>query len=147
MYIYICICVSGTLPRETSCCFIAFRESDARRGVLQRRIPQDGTSKWANDTLRGQVKILDFRGLHCSMILILRGGILMSIRNFLESLRRRISVGIISAVRLGASDRSCHHHHGPRLRCPQLTKPQANALHDIYIYIYTYRERERCKHM
>ena len=40
-------------------------------------------------------KILDFGGFDSSIILILRGGMLMSIRNFAESLSQGILVGII----------------------------------------------------
>ena len=44
---------------------------------------------------------MDFRGFDPSVILILRGGILMSIGNFLESLRQAILVGIMLVGRLG----------------------------------------------
>ena len=46
-------------------------------------------------------KILDFRGFDSTRILILRGGIPMSIGNFLESLSQRILVGRFSVGRLG----------------------------------------------
>ena len=48
-----------------------------------------------------RTKILDFRGFDSSRILILRGGILMSIGNFPEILSQRILVGIILVGRLG----------------------------------------------
>ena len=48
-----------------------------------------------------RAKILDFRGFDSSRILILRGGILMSIGNVPESLSQRILVGIILVGRLG----------------------------------------------
>ena len=44
---------------------------------------------------------MDLRGFDSSRILMLRGGILMSIGNFLESLSQAILVGIILAGRLG----------------------------------------------
>ena len=40
-----------------------------------------------------RTKILDFRGFDSSIILILRGGILMSMGNSLESLSQAISAG------------------------------------------------------
>ena len=48
-------------------------------------------------------KILDFREFYSSIILILRGGILMSMVNFPESLSQRILVGIIIVGRLGVN--------------------------------------------
>ena len=51
-------------------------------------------------------KILDFRGFDSSIISILRGGTLMSIGNFLESLSQAILVGIILVGRLGVLHRT-----------------------------------------
>ena len=48
-----------------------------------------------------RTQTMDFRGLDSSRILIVRGGILMSIGNFPESLSQAILVGIISGSRLG----------------------------------------------
>ena len=48
-----------------------------------------------------RTKILDFRGFDSSRILSLRGGILTSIGNFLESLSRGILVVIVLVGRLG----------------------------------------------
>ena len=48
-----------------------------------------------------RTKILDFGGFDSSRILILRGGILMSMWNFPESLSQGILVGIILVGRLG----------------------------------------------
>ena len=45
---------------------------------------------------------MDFRGFDSSIILILRGGILMSNGDFLESLSQAILVGILLVGRLGA---------------------------------------------
>ena len=45
--------------------------------------------------------IMDFKGFDSSIFLILRGGILMSIGDFLESLSQTILVGIILLGRLG----------------------------------------------
>ena len=47
--------------------------------------------------------IMDFGGFDSSMILILRGGILMSIGDFLEDLSQAILVGITLVGRLGVS--------------------------------------------
>ena len=49
-------------------------------------------------------KILDFRGFDSSRILIVRGGILMSIGNFPESLTQAILVGRFLVGRLGVSN-------------------------------------------
>ena len=48
-------------------------------------------------------KILDFRGFDSSIILISRGGILMSIGSVMESRHQQILVGIILAARLGVA--------------------------------------------
>ena len=48
-----------------------------------------------------RAQILDFRGFDSSRILILRGGIIMSIGNFLESLSQAILVGRFLVGRLG----------------------------------------------
>ena len=48
-----------------------------------------------------RAKILDFRGFDSSTILILRGGILMSVGDFPESLSQAILVGITLVGRLG----------------------------------------------
>ena len=45
--------------------------------------------------------IMDFRGFDSSIILILRGGILMSIGDFPESLSQAILVGVMLVGRLG----------------------------------------------
>ena len=50
-----------------------------------------------------RTKNLDFRGFDSSIILILRGGILRSVRIFLESLSQQILAGIISAGRSGVA--------------------------------------------
>ena len=52
-------------------------------------------------TVNLRAKILDFRGFDSSNILILRGGILMSIGNLPEVLSQRILVWIILVGRLG----------------------------------------------
>ena len=46
--------------------------------------------------------IVDFRGFDSSIMLCLRGGIIMSIGNFPESLSQAMLVGIMLAWRLGA---------------------------------------------
>ena len=46
-------------------------------------------------------KLLDFRGFDSNIILILRGGILMSIGDFPESLSQAILAGILLVGRLG----------------------------------------------
>ena len=66
-------------------------------------------------------KMLDFRGFGSSRILILRGGILMSIWDFPESLSQQILVGIILVVRLGVVSPFCLFR---------------NICNYIYIYMY-----------
>ena len=46
---------------------------------------------------------MDFRGFDSRIMLSLRGGILMSIGNFLEDLSQTILVGIIVVGKLGVS--------------------------------------------
>ena len=48
-----------------------------------------------------RTEILDFGGVDSSIILMLRGGILMSVRNFADMLCQRILAGIILVGRLG----------------------------------------------
>ena len=57
-------------------------------------------SKQTTANLR--TRILDFTGFDSSIILTLRGGILMSIGNLPEVLNQQILVGIILAGRVGA---------------------------------------------
>ena len=52
-------------------------------------------------TANPHTKILDFRGSYSSRILIVRGGILLSIRNFPESLSQAILAGRFLVGRLG----------------------------------------------
>ena len=53
-----------------------------------------------------RTKIPDFREIDSSIIKIVRGGILMSMGNFLETLRQQILVGIILVGRLDVDDRT-----------------------------------------
>ena len=55
--------------------------------------PGLGGTKMCTANLR--TKILDFEGFYSSTILMLRGGILMSIVSFLERLNQQILIGII----------------------------------------------------
>ena len=48
-----------------------------------------------------RTKILDFRGFDSSIILIIRGGILMTIGDFPENLSQAILAGIMLVGRLG----------------------------------------------
>ena len=76
--------------------------------------------------------IMDFRGFDPSIILILRGGILMSMGDFPESLSQAILVGIMLVGTLGvcASLREASAEHGAH----EQPRP---AIH-TYIYIYIY---------
>ena len=69
-------------------------------GVGRHRVGRNGA------TANLGTKILDFRGLDSSRILILRGDILMSIGNIPEVLSQRILAGIILVGRLGVSSAS-----------------------------------------
>ena len=55
---------------------------------------------WSTANLR--TKIVDFGGVDSSVAFILRGGMLMPIGDFPETLSQRILVGIILVGRLGA---------------------------------------------
>ena len=55
------------------------------------------------DTANLRSNIVDFGGLDSSIILSFRGGILMSIGNFLETLSQAILVGIMLVGRLGVN--------------------------------------------
>ena len=79
-------------------------------------------------------KIVDFRGFDSSIILILRGGILMSIGEFPESLSQRILVGISLVGRLGVPA-----WFGKTIRVLRRTCRVPEHLNVyMYIYIYTY---------
>ena len=70
------------------------------------RIPYFGgiSVKWESQiTANLRTKILDFRGFDSSIILILRGGILMSMGNSPEIMSQQILVGIILVGRLAVS--------------------------------------------
>ena len=58
-------------------------------------------------TVNLRTKILDLRWFDSSRILILRGGILMSIGNFPESLSQAILVGRFLVGRLGVAGAEC----------------------------------------
>ena len=61
----------------------------------------DMKSRLGITTANLRAKILNFRGFYSSGILILRGGILMSIGNIPEISSQQILVGIILAGRVG----------------------------------------------
>ena len=65
--------------------------------------PDHPAKDWSYGQSPYFTKILDFRGFDSSRILILRGGILMSIGNFPEVFSQRILVGSILLRRLGVS--------------------------------------------
>ena len=69
--------------------------------MMSDRGRQHGDVSEATANLR--TKILDFGGFNSSGTLILRGGILMSMGNFPESLSQGILVGTILAGRLGGT--------------------------------------------
>ena len=70
------------------------------------RLPRTTTDA---STANLRADILDFRGFDSSIILILRGGILMSMGDFPESLSQAILVGIMLVGRLGVmADSSMH---------------------------------------
>ena len=81
------------------------RSSDVGSGGSERRSPKKpGTPRESLcDMANLRTKILDFRGFDSSIISILRGGVLMSIGEFPESLSQAILAGIISVGRLGDS--------------------------------------------
>ena len=81
--------------------------------------------------------IMEFRGFDSSIILILRGGILMSIGDFPESLSQAMLAGVTLVGGLGVTTPAVRH-------LPEGAKNKFVIIHiHIYIYIYIYRERER----
>ena len=94
-----------------------------------------------NGTANLRTTVLDFRGLDSSRILILRGGILMSIGNILESLSQAIVVGIILVGRLGVL---VFQREGITeaiigiVRCPLFTGP---LIISLYVFIWPYLAR------
>ena len=96
IYIYI-LSASSTANLRHPDLLVTFRPGRRSGGVGGRRGPRDSRASMANLG----TKILDFRGFDSSIILIFRGGILMSIRNFPYNLSQAILVGIILVGRLG----------------------------------------------
>ena len=82
IYIYIYMCPTE-LPR-----------SEPRKSALLPRLPSC-PRRPAFPTANLRTKILDFRGFYSSIILTLRGGVLMSIGNLPEVLSQRILAGMI----------------------------------------------------
>ena len=80
----------SNLPDSTHLCFAVLHTTAPRHAV-----------DWYPTTANLLTKILDFRGFGSSRILIQRGGILMSIGNFPETLSQAILAGIILVGRLG----------------------------------------------
>ena len=70
-------------------------------GEIMKRTTTIGPSSVKRRTANLRIKILDFRGGDSNIIFSLRGGILMSIGNFPESLSQAILVGMILVGRLG----------------------------------------------
>ena len=77
------------------------------------------------------IKILDFRGFDSSRILILRGGILTSIGDFLESLRQAILAGIILVRRLAVLT-GCLALRSPRAASAALHSLAASSLYRLH---------------
>ena len=82
-------CVSGGAPVR--------RQST----VDHLREPANVCLSWRHIAANPRTNIMDFRGFDSNIILILRGGILMSIRHFPESSSQAILVGILLVGRLG----------------------------------------------
>ena len=112
-----------------------YRERGIRSYVNVYRIRNDATGYdgTGRDMVNLRTKILDFRGLDSSRILILRGETPRPIGNFQESLSQAILAGIILIGRLGVWH--------ARRELP-LSACCRRYIY-IYIYIYIYRERER----
>ena len=86
--------------------------------------------------------IVDFRGFFSSIILCLRGGVLMSTGDFPESLSRAMLVGTMLVGGLGVRPPVG----GQSVRATPAAGRTARGQEYIYIYIYIYivdRERER----
>ena len=77
------------------------KQQDAHGMRIRRGWPRSRVQATANL----HTKILDLRGFDSSIILILRGGIRMSIGNIPESLSQAILIGIILVGRLGTQNK------------------------------------------
>ena len=80
----------GNLLRETGC-----------KGALEHEVRAPAFYGNPSAAANLRTKILDFRGFDSSIILILRGDILMSMGNFLDMLSQGILAGITLVGRLG----------------------------------------------
>ena len=103
MYIHICIYIYIYIYIERDICIYVCmcvhrereRERERERAIMDcPRCLRDSTPNLPTD-------IVGFRGFDSSIILILRGGILMSIGDFLESLSQAMLVGTMLVGRLG----------------------------------------------
>ena len=107
-------------------CFILSEEEWRSRGFLRdcrpatlwaARVPAPIAPPGTNrDTANLRTKILDVRGFDSNIILNSRGGILMSMGNFMEILSQQILVGVILVGRLGVLTRVCHGGWDSRIR-------------------------------
>ena len=86
-------------------CIYIYTYYNGRTWRSHRRCLACRISSWNGPTLQStanlRTNIMDFRGFDSSIILIIRGGILMSIGGFPESLSQAILVGIMLVGRLG----------------------------------------------
>ena len=89
-YIYIYIYNLGRLSN------LCYNPGRLNSGQLEHVAPVQATVNFPT-------KIMDFRGFDSSIILIIRGGIFMSVADFPESLSQAILVGIMLVGRLGVS--------------------------------------------
>ena len=92
-------------------------------------------ANWVSSTANLRTEILDFGGFDSSRVLTPRGGILMSIGNFPESLSRRILAGIILVGRLGVLTAA------PGLGLPPFERGQ--RLHQDFEHMYHVNVHER----
>ena len=94
--IYLCVCLFSyrkVLPRRAAS--NADRAFRGGRGSLTSNVADSLPRTPRAPTVNLRAKILDFRGFDSSIILILRGGILMSTGNFPEVSSQGILAGII----------------------------------------------------
>ena len=82
-------------------CPNAHRDTGRRARRALRRCKHDATNPRIMCTHNLPTNTVDFRGFDSSIILILRGGILMSTGDFPESLNQAMLVGTMLVGRLG----------------------------------------------
>ena len=104
IYIYTYVCSVYIYIHIIACTGGEHRDTQQGGGGVQRQGTRPALARRSTSSLRN--KILDFRGLDSSRILICKGWNSHANRNFPEDLSQAILVGTISVGRLGVPSRS-----------------------------------------